>query len=74
MSSGQGFDHELDLRGLSCTLPVINASKFLNTLSSGEILMVLSSDPGSANDFRALAHAIGAEILAQDIGGDELQF
>jgi TusA-related sulfurtransferase len=74
VSSGQGFDHELDVRGLSCPLPVINTRKFLNTLASGEILRVLSSDPGSANDFRALVHAIGAEILAQDIGGDELQF
>lgn len=74
VSFEQCFDHELDVRGLSCPLPVINTRKFLNTLASGEILRVLSSDPGSANDFRALVHAIGAEILAQDIGGDELQF
>jgi tRNA 2-thiouridine synthesizing protein A len=74
MSHEQRVDHELDVRGLSCPLPVINTRKFLNTLGSGEILRVLSSDPGSVNDFRALVHAIGSEILAQEIGGDELQF
>jgi tRNA 2-thiouridine synthesizing protein A len=67
-------DHELDVRGLSCPLPVINTRKFLNTLTSGETLKVLSSDPGSANDFRALVHALGAELLAQETGGDEFQF
>jgi TusA-related sulfurtransferase len=67
-------DHELDVRGLSCPLPVINTRKFLNTLASGETLKVLSSDPGSANDFRALVHALGAELLAQETGGDEFQF
>jgi tRNA 2-thiouridine synthesizing protein A len=68
------FDHELDVRGQACPLPVINTRKFLGTLASGETLKVLSSDPGAANDFRALAHAVGVELLVQDERNGELLF
>jgi tRNA 2-thiouridine synthesizing protein A len=74
MSTEHLFDYELDVRGLSCPLPVINTRKFLDTLASGEILRVLSSDPGAANDFRALVHAIGVELLVQDVRNGELLF
>jgi len=74
MPAEQHFDHELDVRGLACPLPVINTRKALDKLAAGETLKVLSSDPGSASDFRALVHAVGAELLAQEIGSDELQF
>lgn len=74
MPSEQYFHHELDVRGQACPLPVVKTRKFLDTLASGEILKVLSSDPGAANDFRALVHAIGAELLVQEVRHDELQF
>lgn len=74
MPAEQHFDHELDVRGLACPLPVINTRKFLDTLTSGEILKVLSSDPGAANDFRALVHIIGMELLFQDERNGEIQF
>ena len=74
MPTSQRADHELDVRGLSCPLPVINTRKFLDTLAPGETLKVLSSDLGAANDFRALVNAVGAELLAQESGGDEIRF
>jgi tRNA 2-thiouridine synthesizing protein A len=74
VSTEQRFDHELDVRGLSCPLPVIKTRKLLDGLAAGEILKVLSSDPGSANDFRALVHVIGVELLALDERNGEIQF
>lgn len=67
-------DHELDVRGLSCPLPVIRTRKSLDILASGQVLKVLSSDPGAVNDFKALVRAVGVELLAQDTCNGELRF
>jgi len=68
------FDHELDVRGQACPLPVINTRKAVNGLESGKIIRVLTSDPGAASDFHALIHAIGLELLSQETLDGELSF
>ncbi len=54
---------EFDASGLNCPLPIIRAKKILNTMSSGEILRVISTDPGSVRDFEAFARQTGNELL-----------
>ena len=49
------FDKELDARGLNCPLPILRAKKTLNELSSGQVLKITSTDPGSVKDFAAFA-------------------
>jgi TusA-related sulfurtransferase len=56
---------ELDARGLLCPLPILRAKKALATLASGEILKVISTDPGSMRDFKAFAKQTGNELLLQ---------
>jgi len=34
-----------------CPLPIINAEKGIDEINSGEILEVLSTDPGAREDF-----------------------
>ena len=37
---------ELDTRGLNCPLPILKTKKMLSEMQSGEVLKVVSTDPG----------------------------
>jgi tRNA 2-thiouridine synthesizing protein A len=62
---------EVDARGLNCPLPILKAKKGLAELQSGELLRVLSTDPGSVRDFQAFAKQTGNELVDQQTAGDE---
>jgi tRNA 2-thiouridine synthesizing protein A len=62
---------DLDTRGLNCPLPILKAKKALSEMVSGEVLRVLSSDPGSTRDFQAFARQTGNELVEQTAVGDE---
>ncbi len=59
------FDKDLDARGLNCPLPILRAKKALADMSSGQILRIQSTDPGSIKDFQAFAKQTGHELLSQ---------
>ena len=46
-------DCELDARELRCPLPLLKAKQALQAMSSGQVLRVLATDPGSVRDFQA---------------------
>ena len=56
---------ELDTRGLNCPLPILKAKKALADMVSGELLRVVSTDPGSMRDFQAFARQTGNDLLEQ---------
>jgi len=58
------FDKELDARGLSCPLPILKTKKSLNELTSGQVLKVVATDPGSVKDFDAFANQTGHALLS----------
>ena len=60
------IDKEIDTRGLNCPLPILKAKKALAEMLSGELLRVVSTDPGSMRDFQAFARQTGNELLAQE--------
>jgi TusA-related sulfurtransferase len=62
---------ELDTRGLNCPLPILKAKKALADMLSGELLRVVSTDPGSTRDFQAFARQTGNELVEQNSSGDE---
>ena len=62
---------ELDTRGLNCPLPILKAKKMLSEMSSGEVLKVVSTDPGSIRDFQAFARQTGNELIEQISGSAE---
>jgi len=39
-------DHELDVTGLNCPLPVLKAQKRLKSLKTGETLKIIAYRPG----------------------------
>ena len=55
----------LDTRGLNCPLPILKAKKALADMVSGELLKVVSTDPGSVRDFQAFARQTGNELVEQ---------
>jgi len=64
-------DREIDTRGLNCPLPILKAKKSLNDMASGQLLRVVSTDPGSVRDFQAFARQTGNELMEQQtVGGD----
>ncbi len=62
---------ELDTRGLNCPLPILKAKKALADMRSGEVLKVVSTDPGSMRDFQAFARQTGNDLMDQETAGDE---
>lgn len=62
---------ELDTRGLNCPLPILKAKKALSEMHTGEVLKVISTDPGSMRDFQAFARQTGNELVEQISGAAE---
>ncbi|HEV2356785.1 MAG TPA: sulfurtransferase TusA family protein [bacterium] len=63
----QPFDKMLDVRGLTCPMPLVNARKEIATLDPGRVLKVVATDRGSVADFQAWAKiAKSMELVAQE--------
>ena len=62
---------ELDTRGLNCPLPILKAKKALADMASGDLLRVVSTDPGSMRDFQAFARQTGNELVEQLTAGSD---
>jgi TusA-related sulfurtransferase len=60
----------LDAKGLSCPMPVVKARLEIEKLSTGDVLQVLATDPGSVSDFDNWTKMSGHELIesAQDDG------
>lgn len=54
---------ELDVRGLTCPLPLLKAKQALNRLQVGEVVKVLATDPGSERDFQVFAEQSATVLL-----------
>lgn len=68
------FDKELDAKGLNCPLPILRTKKTLNEMTSGQVLKVIATDPGSVKDFAAFAKQTGNELLSTAEKGKEYEF
>ncbi len=68
MSESIGFDREVDASGLNCPLPILRAKKALADLPSGQVLKIISTDPGSRKDFEVFARQTGHELLQVERG------
>ena len=68
------FDKELDAKGLNCHLPILRTKKTLNEMTSGQVLKVIATDPGSVKDFAAFAKQTGNELMSSAEAGSEYTF
>jgi tRNA 2-thiouridine synthesizing protein A len=68
------FDQELDASGLNCPLPILRAKKSLAGMSSGQVLHIIATDPGSVKDFEAFAKQTGNELMESIEEGGKFKF
>jgi tRNA 2-thiouridine synthesizing protein A len=57
---------ELDVRGYNCPIPLMRAKKALAAMQPGEVLKILTTDPGAEIDFKVFSEASGNPILSLD--------
>jgi tRNA 2-thiouridine synthesizing protein A len=55
--------HHLDARNILCPLPVIRCQDKVNTLSPGDILEVICTDPGATSDIPAWCRINGHKVV-----------
>lgn len=67
-------DRELDTRGLNCPLPILRTKKALNELITGQVLKVVSTDPGATKDFQAFSRQTGNLLLSSSEVSGEFVF
>ncbi|MFX0013439.1 MAG: sulfurtransferase TusA family protein [Promethearchaeota archaeon] len=63
--------YTVDARGLYCPQPVMKSKKTLKTLKIGQVLEILTTDPGSKKDIPSWVHVTGQELLASEEHGSE---
>jgi tRNA 2-thiouridine synthesizing protein A len=68
------FDKDLDARGLNCPLPILRAKKALTEMTSGQVLRIVATDPGSVKDFQAFSKQTGNALLSHAEANKEFTF
>lgn len=68
------FDREIDTRGLNCPLPILRTKKSLADVSSGQVLKIVATDPGSVKDFETFARQTGHTLLSHAEANGEFTF
>ncbi|MEM3832060.1 MAG: sulfurtransferase TusA family protein [Thermoprotei archaeon] len=56
-------DRVVDARGTACPGPLMEAVRVIKKMNIGEIVEILSTDPGSKNDIPAWAKKAGQEVV-----------
>ncbi len=64
----------LDLKGLSCPMPIIRTAKAMKQLAPGQLLEAFATDPGSVPDFKAWAQATGNPLVETGEAGGVFHF
>ena len=64
----------LDASGLSCPLPIVKTKKEIDSMTSGQVLEIISTDPGSKNDMTAWCKRTGNELLESAEEGGKFKF
>jgi TusA-related sulfurtransferase len=68
------IDQRVDAKGLSCPMPIVKTAQAIKTMTSGQILEVLATDPGSTKDFAAWSKATGNELIETTADGAVFRF
>lgn len=64
----------LDVKGMSCPMPIVRTKKEMDTLNSGDILELHVTDKGALTDIPAWIKAAGHTIVDQKEDADVLTF
>ncbi len=71
MTTELDITETLDVKGVSCPMPVVKTKQAIDELGEGDILEVLATDSGSMSDIRGWAEGTaGVELREQIEDGD----
>jgi TusA-related sulfurtransferase len=71
MSTEYTVTETLDVKGLSCPMPVVKTKQAIDELAGDEVLAVLATDSGSMSDIAGWADTTaGVELIEQTEEGD----
>ena len=59
-------EHDLDVSGYQCPLPVLKAARKLRDMASGEVLRLVATDPAASIDIAHFCGEQGHELLSED--------
>ena len=60
------YNKKIDCKGLSCPLPILKTKIALDQISRGEILKIITTDPGSVNDIASWSNTTGHELISSN--------
>jgi tRNA 2-thiouridine synthesizing protein A len=64
----------VDARGLSCPMPIVKTALAMKALSSGDVIEVLATDPGSQRDVVAWCRSTGNDLVEHAVDGSVYRF
>lgn len=62
--SASKFHVEIDVSGYHCPIPLLRTKKALSGMEPGELLRVVSTDPGAEIDFRVYTEKSGHRLIS----------
>ncbi len=70
----QNFTQQLDLKGLTCPLPLLKMKLALKQVEPGQVIYVETSDSGSWQDFHKFAEITNNELISAEQCDNHYQF
>jgi tRNA 2-thiouridine synthesizing protein A len=64
----------VDARGLSCPMPIVKTAAAIRSMTSGQTLEILATDPGSVKDFEAWSKTTGNRLLTSEVSDGVYRF
>lgn len=68
------FDQELDCSGQSCPMPILMTNNAVKGMKVGQVLKMVSTDPGSVPDMEAWSKKVGHELMEHEEEGGKHVF
>jgi len=59
-------DQTLDCSGMACPMPILKTKKAVDAMKIGQVLKMISTDPGSVPDVNAWASKTGQTLLSHE--------
>ncbi|MDA0761228.1 MAG: sulfurtransferase TusA [Proteobacteria bacterium] len=67
-------DYELDTKGLRCPEPLMMLRNQVRSMSSGEVIKVIATDPSTSWDFENFCRFMNHEMLAKEEADSVLSY
>jgi len=65
----------VDARGLNCPMPITKSMQAIKKIKVGQVLEILTTDPGSKRDIPIWAQATKQELISiEELGSENFRF